>query len=142
MSGYLVNFFKYPPADLKSIDAISAMQNQIEEDDYSLVRNIVWSNLDGVEVRRIREFGSYRTADESEKRWIGERQFAMLYDLVDEQRAKLIYREENNKQDRCRFRFEPQNYQAENRDKYRFFGISMVSLSPKMKKYIFRQDDL
>lgn len=141
MSGYLVNFFKYPPADLKSIDAISAIQNQIEEEDYSLVRNIVWSNLDRVEVRRIREFGSYRTADESEKRWIGERQFAMLYDLVDEQGAKLIYREENNKQDRCRFRFEPQSYKAENRDKYRFFGISMVSLSPKMKKYIFGQDD-
>lgn len=56
MSGYLVNFFKYPPADLNSIDAISAMQNRIETEDYSLVRNIVWSNLDRVEVRRITEF--------------------------------------------------------------------------------------
>lgn len=140
MSGYLVNLFKYPPADLDSINAISAMRNRIVSDQNKLVRNIVWSNLDRVEVRRIAEFKDYRTAEESEKTWVGERQFVMLYDLVNDKDEKFIYREENNEQDRCRFRFELRKLQIEDRDLYRFFGISMVSLSPIMQEHIYKQE--
>lgn len=142
MGGYLINYFKYPPADLNTIKNNGALRNEIESENYSLVRNVVWSNLDRIEVRRIDDFRKFRSAEESEKNWIGERQFTLLYDLIDEQGAYLKYRSTHTKEDRCRFRFEPVMIgENENRDDFRFFGISMVSLSPLVHEYIFSQRD-
>lgn len=121
MGGYLVNYFKYPPADINAIQENEALGNQIGADNYSLVRNVVWSNLDRIEVRRINDFNKFRSAEESEKSWIGERQYTLLYDLIDESKAKLKYRDINNSEDRCRFRFEPVHLnEKEDRDDFRF----------------------
>lgn len=140
MNGYLVNLFKYPPADVESIRKVGALKNQIAADDYTLIRNVVWSNLDRMEVRIVNKFGDYRSADKSEKSWIGERQFAMLYDLVEESKSKLKYRQGATKEDHCRFRFEPVGIlDAQQREEYRFFGISMVNFSPTMHEYFYKQ---
>ena len=142
MGGYLVNYFKYPPADINAIQENEALGNQIETDNYSLVRNVVWSNLDRIEVRRINDFNKFRSAEESEKNWIGERQYTLLYDLIDESKAKLKYRDINNSEDRCRFRFEPVHLnEKEDRDDFRFFGMSTVNLSPLIHEYIYSQEN-
>ena len=138
-TGYLLNLYKYPPADIASIGVNDELHNNISGQGEPVVRNVVWSNLDRIEVRRIDEFENYRCAMESEKTWIGERQFSMLYDLVEESRSKIVYSEKYD--DQCRFRFQPAgDSDRSTLDKYRFFGVTMVNLSPAIHDCIYSDE--
>lgn len=139
VNGYLINLFKYPPAAVESIKNNEELKNRISSDSNTLIGNVVWSKLDRMEVRRINSFRDFRHAELSEKEWIGERQFAMIYDFVEENRARIVYTEKTD-ESKYQFKFKPsaigENISVE---KYRFFGISMVNLMPAVREYAFSQ---
>lgn len=137
--GYLINLFKYPPAAVESIKNNEEMKNRLSSDSNTLIGNVVWSKLDRIEVRRINSFKDFRHAELSEKEWIGERQFAMIYDFIEESRARIVYTEKTD-ESKYQFKFKP-SVIGENSsvEEYRFLGISMVNLTPAVREYAFSQ---
>lgn len=120
MMGYLLNFYKFSPTNVES------MQGETGE----FVRSIVWSTFDRLEVRKITKFEEYRLSKFSEKNWLGERQFAMIYEL-DNQYNSLVYKD--NKTDECEFVFDSVK---ENTNK-RFFGVTLIDFTPEMHCYFY-----
>lgn len=130
MKGYLLNFFKYSPIGKEVCD--EAFTNNHSEE---FVRSVVWSNFDRLEIREIDKFEQFRISQFSEKNWIGERQFAMIYE-VDENEKRIEYFKDNK--DKCLFAFrkKTEDIVADNKN-LRFFGISMVDLTSEMYNYFY-----
>lgn len=134
MIGYLMNFFKYGAVDTEDFEQADQMyQNAHEGEDF--IRSVVWSVFDRLEIREITQFNEFRLSQYSEKKWVGERQFTLLYEINSEGRH-LIYKKSD---DKCKFSFHKaydETYtleqQEEDEIKYRFFGISMVDLTPEL----------
>lgn len=141
MGGYLVNLFKAASANISDFANVDELNNQVENTD--VVRNVVWSNFDRVEVRRIERFENYRNAENSEKYWIGERQSALLYDLVNAEDSRLIYNKSVENTEKCLFPFEPKikKLYSEDKDGYRFYGITMIHFSQEMHYYMFKSQN-
>lgn len=125
MNGYLLNFYKYSP--------LGKNDSYTNDYDESFVRSVVWSSFDRLEIRKINKFEQFRQSAYSEKNWVGERQFSMIYDVsCDENPKRLEYIE--TAPNKCIFAFQ----ETEKSDKnFRFFGISMVDLSPEVYHYIY-----
>ena len=120
MKGYLLNFYKFSPTNVNNLQNIG--------DDF--VRSIVWSTFDRLEVREIVTFDEYRLSKFSEKNWIGERQFAMIYEF-DEKYDSIVY---NRMQDNeCKFVFDS----AQNNDKMRFFGVTLIDFTPEIHQFFY-----
>ena len=90
MKGYLLNFYKFSPS-------YNAQMSAITTEGFN--RSIVWSVFDRLEIKKVVDFAEYRKSDAGEKNWLGERQFAMLYELKEEG-YKLQFR---NTVDECKF---------------------------------------
>lgn len=127
MNGYLLNFYKYSPQG-KNPQFTNAY-------DENFIRSVVWSSFDRLEIKKISEFAQYRKSGFGEQNWAGERQFAMLYDVSDENNpARLDFSEQPTS---CAFPFRDKAHP----DKmFRFFGISMLDLSQEFCSYIYSQD--
>lgn len=125
MKGYLFNFYKFSPTTVDSSD--------ITSDDF--VRSIVWSSFDRLEIREITKFEEYRLSKFSEKNWLGERQFAMVYEF-DNNYKKLIYNNEDS--DECRFVFDIATVE-ENIEQcdLRFFGITFIDFTPEVHDFLY-----
>lgn len=125
MNGYLLNFYKHSP-----------LRNDILEDpskrnkfNNEFVRNIVWSTFDRLEIRKINEFRNFRTSSDSEKKWVGERQFSMIYDVCDDGSDRRLIYKEDSENTKCRFAFSKNNTSNKEMNNYRFFGISMIDFT-------------
>ncbi len=134
MNGYLMNFFKYGAADIEDFDGKDKMYMNAHEGE-EFVRSVVWSIFDRLEIREITSFDEFRLSQYSEKKWVGERQFALLYEISNSNK-RLEFQKSN---DKCRFAFHKvyeQNITVEEREsaetKFRFFGISMIDLAPEV----------
>lgn len=134
MIGYLMNFFKYGAADEEDYEQGDTMYQNAHGGEH-FVRSVVWSVFDRLEIRDISRFQQYRLSQFSEKRWVGERQFILLYEINSDDKH-LEYRKSD---DKCRFAFHkvydrniPLKEQEKDETKFRFFGISMVDLAPEM----------
>lgn len=125
MNGYLLNFYKFSPSYSKEM-ATSATE--------SFNRSIVWSVFDRLEVKKIEEFAEYRKSDVGEKNWLGERQFAMLYELK-EKDYKLSF---NATSDDCKFVMESQK--SNNKKKTRFFGITFIDFTQNFHSFFYDND--
>lgn len=93
-------------------------------------RSIVWSDFDRLEVRKIERFAEYRKSDVSEKNWLGERQFAMLYELKEEYKLKF-----NATSDECKFVLELEN--ANINKNIRFFGITFIDFTQDFHGFFY-----
>ena len=120
MKGYLLNFYKFSPTNVDN--------SHSNGDEF--VRSIVWSTFDRLEVRDIITFDEYRLSKFSEKNWIGERQFAMIYEL-DENYNSLLYNKEQD--DECRFVFDA----LKNNDRMRFFGVTLIDFTPEIHQFFY-----
>lgn len=126
MNGYLLNFYKFTPSFNKEMEEISV-------DDYN--RSIVWSNFDRLEVRKIDDFSQFRKSEVSEKSWLGERQFAMLYELND-QNCRLKYLDA---EDKCTFSFSMIDDELEKN--MRFFGITFIDFTKDFHYFVYEDSD-
>ena len=126
MKGYLFNFYKFSPTTVGSSDDVSE----------KFVRSIVWSSFDRLEIRAITKFEEYRLSGFSEKNWLGERQFAMVYEL-DGNYEKLVYNDQSN--DECKFVFDVVDNKEQN--DLRFFGITMIDFTPEVHKFFYNKED-
>lgn len=134
MTGYLMNFFKYAAIDTDNFDYDDQLYLNAHGGE-SFIRSVVWSIFDRIEIRDINKFQQFRLSQYSEKKWVGERQFTLLYEINPEE-SHLNYQKGGNK---CLFSFhkaynnsmsEPERLRDE--EKYRFFGISMIDFSPEV----------
>lgn len=114
MKGYLLNFYKHSPLREDMIES-EYMRNKFNNE---FVRNVVWSTFDRLEIREINEFESFRQPGESEKKWVGERQFSMIYQVGDKSRLEYSNNPEANK---CKFAFNPSTANLEQGEELRFF---------------------
>lgn len=128
MKGYLFNFYKFSPTTVGSSDDVSE----------KFVRSIVWSSFDRLEIRDITKFEEYRLSGFSEKNWLGERQFAMVYEF-DDNYGKLVYNKQSSAE--CRFVFD--SIISENNEQHvlRFFGITMIDFTPEVHKFFYNRKD-
>jgi FRG domain. len=124
MKGYLLNFYKFSPT-------IKEDKTNNESDDF--VKCIVWGEFDRLEVKPINQFSDYRLSGTSEKSWIGERQFAMIYEFGDDYK-NIVYKED--KDDKCRFCFCKQSQN----EQFRFFGITFIDFLPETQQYFYKQE--
>lgn len=123
MKGYLLNFYKFSPTNVED------SQNKGDE----FIRSIVWSTFDRLEIRDVDKFEQYRLSEFSEKNWIGERQFAMIYEL--NKSVNLIYdnKNKNDKTNKCKFAFDA----VRHNDKMRFFGITLIDFTPEIHNFFY-----
>lgn len=129
MKGYLFNFYKFSPT----------VVGDSEKNSDEFVRSIVWSTFDRLEIRAISKFEEYRLSKFSEKNWLGERQFAMVYEL-DENYKNLIYNDKNN--DKCKFSFNRYDDGRENKqESLRFFGITLIDFTPEVHNYLYDKEN-
>lgn len=127
MKGYLFNFYKFSPTTVESAD--------ISSDEF--VRSIVWSTFDRLEIRDITNFSEYRLSKFSEKNWLGERQFAMVYEFNNKY-SKLVYNDEYD--DKCRFVFDlADNEENSEKDLLRFFGITLIDFTPEVHNFLYNK---
>lgn len=126
MKGYLFNFYKFSPTTVESTN--------VSSDEF--VRSIVWSTFDRLEIRDITNFSDYRLSKFSEKNWLGERQFAMVYELNNDYK-KLTYNHMSD--DECRFVFDiaAGENNVEQKDKLRFFGITLIDFTPEVHNFLY-----
>lgn len=134
MKGYLLNFYKHSPLRDNMLEDES-MRNKFNNE---FVRNVVWSTFDRLEVREINEFASFRQPGESEKKWVGERQFSMIYEPGTDHRLVYINDPEANK---CRFAFNAVGTDLKSMEKYRFFGISILDFTTLAYNEFFSKKD-
>ncbi len=126
MKGYLLNFYKFSPSYNEN------MCTSVEE---GFNRSIVWSVFDRLEIRKIEEFSEYRKSDAGEKNWLGERQFAMLYELKDDD-YKLRF---NTTDDECKFVLDVENNACNK--KIRFFGITFIDFTQSFHAFFYGQNE-
>lgn len=126
MKGYLFNFYKFSPTTVESTN--------VSSDEF--VRSIVWSTFDRLEIRDITNFSDYRLSKFSEKNWLGERQFAMVYELNNDYK-KLTYNHMSD--DECRFVFDiaAGEDNVEQKDRLRFFGITLIDFTPEVHNFLY-----
>lgn len=88
-----------------------------------------------MEIRSITKFEEYRLSKFSEKNWLGERQFAMIYEF-DNNYKKLIYNTEDS--DECRFVFDiaPEEEDVK-KNSLRFFGITFIDFTPEVHDFLY-----
>lgn len=134
MRGYLLNFYKYSPIEKQNSKDDFCTNNFSSE---KFVRSMIWSTFDRLEVRDIHNFGQYRVSEYSEKNWVGERQFSMIYEAENEKNPKRL-KYVKQKDDKCLFAFDSVEKEKEN--KLLFFGISMVDLTPEAYQYFYSQE--
>lgn len=120
MKGYLLNFYKFSPTNV---------ENSFNNGE-GFVRSIVWSTFDRLEVREISTFEEYRLSKTGEKNWIGERQFAMIYEFEDDYNS-LYYNHEPN--DECKFVFDS----STNNENMRFFGVTLIDFTPETHQFFY-----
>lgn len=131
MKGYLLNFYKYSPIG-KSTEEDDYFKNNLSSEEF--VRSMIWSTFDRLEVREITEFSQYRMSEYSEKNWVGERQFSMIYEADNKDfPGRLKYTKRSD--DKCLFAFDAQDENKAN--KLLFFGVSMVDLTPEAFDYFY-----
>lgn len=122
MKGYLLNFYKFSP---------TAKEDKTNnENDFA--KYIVWGQFDRLEIKPVNQFNDYRLSGTSEKSWIGERQFAMIYEFHDDYQ-NIVYKEDE--EDKCRFCFSSQRQN----EKCRFFGITFIDFLPEIQQYFYKQ---
>lgn len=130
MQGYLLNFYKFSPAFPMG-----------EKDNAGFRRSITWSNFDRIEIRPITEFADYRTTGKSEKDWMGERQFAMIYEFDSKEYYRsLEYKKEeesDTENQECRFAFQPRQREIGPK---RFFGITFLDFKKEAHQYFYSQE--
>lgn len=134
MTGYLMNFFKYAAIDTDDFEDNDQLYLNAHGGE-SFVRSVVWSVFDRIEIREINTFEEFRLSQYSEKKWVGERQFTLLYEISPD-KSHLKYQKS---EDKCLFAFhkvyEEKVLEADRKtdeEKYRFFGISMIDLAPEV----------
>lgn len=134
MTGYLMNFFKYAAIDTDDFEDADQLYLNAHGGE-SFVRSVVWSIFDRIELRPINTFQEFRLSQYSEKKWVGERQFTLLYEINSE-KSHLQYQKS---EDKCLFSFHKTYDNAvseaerkSDEEKYRFFGISMVDFAPEI----------
>lgn len=134
MAGYLMNFFKYAAIDTDDFESSDQLYLNAHGGE-SFIRSVVWSIFDRIEIRDINTFQEFRLSQYSEKKWIGERQFTLLYE-INPKKSHLIYQKGGNK---CLFSFHKvykdemsEEDRLRDEEKYRFFGISMIDLAPEV----------
>ena len=125
MKGYLLNFYKFSPSYNENMSA------SVTE---GFNRSIVWSVFDRLEIRKIEEFSEYRKSDAGEKNWLGERQFAMLYELKDDYKLRF-----NTTEDECKFVLDLEN--TECNKKIRFFGITFIDFTQSFHTFFYGQNE-
>lgn len=125
MNGYLLNFYKFSPSYNENMNA------SVTE---GFNRSIVWSVFDRLEIRKIEKFSEYRKSDAGEKNWLGERQFAMLYELKDD--YKLLF---NTTDDECKFVLDLEN--TESNKKIRFFGITFIDFTQSFHAFFYGKNE-
>lgn len=140
MNGYIINFFKYGAIDSKNYESGDQMYMNSHESG-CFVRSVVWSAFDRLEIREIQQFNEFRLSQYSEKKWVGERQFILLYE-INPQKSNLIYEKSND--DRCLFAFHrvydgnvSEEDKRKNEEELRFFGISIIDLSPEIHYHFY-----
>lgn len=136
MIGYLLNFYKHSPLRDEILEN-DDMRNKFKNE---FVRNIVWSNFDRLEVRQITDFQKYRSSEQSEKMWVGERQFSMIYDVSNEECPNRLSYVNNPQKNKCKFAFKKTNATQREMEKFRFFGISMIDLTTTAYDSFFSMD--
>lgn len=143
MTGYLMNFFKYAAIDKDNFEDDDTMYLNAHEGEV-FVRSVVWSVFDRIEIREIDSFQKFRLSQYSEKKWVGERQFTLLYE-INSGKKNLNFKKNN---DKCRFAFHKaydsevtEEEQEIDERKYRFFGISMIDLMPEVHYDFYSQDN-
>lgn len=129
-----MNFFKYAAVDTDDFEENDQLYLNAHGGE-EFVRSVVWSVFDRIEVRKIDTFEQFRLSQYSEKKWVGERQFALIYE-INPNKSYLNYQKSD---DKCLFSFHKtyeQKILIEDRkkdeEKYRFFGISMIDLAPEV----------
>ena len=126
MKGYLLNFYKFSPS-------YNEKMNTIEMKGFN--RSIVWSVFDRLEIKQIENFAEYRKSDAGEKNWLGERQFAMLYELK-EDAYKLMF---NTTDDECKFVLDIEK--GENNKNIRFFGVTFIDFTQSFHAFFYGQKE-
>lgn len=125
MKGYLLNFYKFSPSYNEQM-SISTTEG--------FNRSIVWSVFDRLEIKKVVNFAEYRKSDVGEKNWLGERQFAMLYEL--KEGYKLQFR---NTVDECKFVLDLGNDGHDK--KIRFFGISFIDFTQNFHAFFYGKNE-
>lgn len=125
MNGYLLNFYKHSPLRDDILDDPDK-RNRFN-DEFS--RNIVWSTFDRLEIRKIEQFSNYRVSEDSEKKWVGERQFSMIYEIADNNSPKRLEYKNNPQQSKCKFSFEKKDSNENEMENFRFFGVSVIDFT-------------
>lgn len=125
MSGYLLNFYKHSPLRDDILND-PAKRNRFNNE---FSRNIVWSTFDRLEIRKIERFINYRVSEDSEKKWVGERQYSMIYEIEDDDFGKRLTYENNPIESKCQFAFKKSNSAKDEMEKFRFFGVSVVDFT-------------
>ena len=75
-----MNFFKYAAIDTDDFEENDKLYLNAHEGE-KFVRSVVWSIFDRIEIREIDTFEKFRLSQYSEKKWVGERQFILLYEI-------------------------------------------------------------
>lgn len=127
MKGYLLNFYKFSPSYNEN------MRTSVTE---GFNRSIVWSVFDRLEIKKIEKFSEYRKSDAGEKNWLGERQFAMLYELKNDD-YKLRF---NTTDDECKFVLDLEDTGYDK--KIRFFGITFIDFTQSFHAFFYGQNDI
>lgn len=125
MKGYLLNFYKFSPSYNESMSMSVAEKFN---------RSIVWSAFDRLEIKNINEFAEYRKSDDGEKNWLGERQFAMLYELKEDYKLRF-----NATTDECKFVLDLAN--GGDNKKIRFFVITFIDFTQSFHAFFYGQAD-
>lgn len=130
MKGYLFNFYKFSP---------TVVDDNTDKIPDKFIRSIVWSSFDRLEIRPISRFEQYRLSGFSEKNWLGERQFAMVYEL-DDNYCNLVYNPSGD--DECSFVFDVVTSE-ENKDlqMLRFFSITMIDFTPEVHNFFYNKEN-
>ena len=126
MKGYLLNFYKFSPSYNEKMST-TKMEG--------FNRSIVWSVFDRLEIKKIVNFAEYRKSDAGEKNWLGERQFAMLYELKEDD-YKLQF---NTTTDECKFVLDVEN-DGQNK-KIRFFGVTFIDFTQSFHAFFYGQNE-
>lgn len=142
MTGYLMNFFKYAVIDTDDFEDSDQLYLNAHGGEL-FVRSVVWSVFDRIEIREIKTFEEFRLSQYSEKKWVGERQFTLLYE-INPQKSHLCYKKS---EDKCLFSFHKvyednvtEIDRKRKEEKYRFFGISMIDLAPEVHNDFYVTD--
>ena len=94
MLGYIINFYKYAtfPHVLKGDMADYLNQNikQMKKEEETANSLLVYGDFDRLNIKRVTDFTRYRDVDFYARRWLGQRQSILLYQLEEKRESDLL----------------------------------------------------